>query len=524
MKAVDFPAATPMAASSCETLSAPLSTGTESDVFAQVMDQAMGDAQAEAGDSSDSNKDVLVDPDAQPPLSEEPEANTASHWLAALIVPLVTPPMAKATAAFSSESNAMTSLSMSEEQSTEGNSSLTGTDRISFEPTLVAEAPTAQARTVANPNENALPLSNSVQLQTGEKLGPTVSAEVKSSRTTENAAPAPREVAEALKPFGGANLKVDSSAKPLPNLPLSNGTLVLNSSPSAEAKLETVADETGTTEVAGQNIPLEVVTGAPMRPRNVLGSQTAPKAAQIEGSAESAGGGTSGAKYVPPTKTAENMNEFTGSSEQNLPGAATLEAPTPGRISRSPSSAVALKAETVGAASIELPANNHRAEEATTTTVTATGPITTRSMERTEDLMALHGLRLRDSGLDSMRVVIKPDSNLHIALNVQMRDNGVEITAQLQRGDHELMSRHWPELQQQLEQRGIRLAPLTQSESNASSNQNQNNNSFSQHSNRHHHEDRQTRSGAFAEFALESVLVPKRAAKATIPRGWESWA
>jgi hypothetical protein len=118
-----------------------------------------------------------------------------------------------------------------------------------------------------------------------------------------------------------------------------------------------------------------------------------------------------------------------------------------------------------------------------------------------------------------MQVVIKPSPDLHLALNLQMRDGQMEVSAHLQRGDYEFLNRHWSDLQQQLEARGVRLAPLSNNESTASSG------NFSQQSGRQSSEEKAAKTGAFAEFALASVLAPKRPAKAaTASRGWESWA
>jgi len=51
-----------------------------------------------------------------------------------------------------------------------------------------------------------------------------------------------------------------------------------------------------------------------------------------------------------------------------------------------------------------------------------------------------------------------------LSLHLQLRDGGVEVQAVLDRGNFGLLNRHWPELQQQLELRGVRVAPLANAE------------------------------------------------------------
>ncbi len=82
------------------------------------------------------------------------------------------------------------------------------------------------------------------------------------------------------------------------------------------------------------------------------------------------------------------------------------------------------------------------------------------TMERTHELVALHALRLTSTGTNSLQVVIKPDTGTQLSLELRQRGNGVEAEATLQQGDFTRLNQHWTQLQQHLEQRGIRLAPL----------------------------------------------------------------
>jgi hypothetical protein len=143
-----------------------------------------------------------------------------------------------------------------------------------------------------------------------------------------------------------------------------------------------------------------------------------------------------------------------------------------------------------------------------------------RSLERTHDLVSLHALRLRDSSADSLRVVIRPGPGLQLSLDLQLRDNGhVDVRALLNRGDYAFLNSCWPELQQQLEPRGVRLAPLHNPNPVASQDS-----SFA-HSRRHSQEDGpELEEWSPPGMPLVGILSapvtrPRRAA-----RGWHTWA
>ena len=139
-----------------------------------------------------------------------------------------------------------------------------------------------------------------------------------------------------------------------------------------------------------------------------------------------------------------------------------------------------------------------------------------KNVERTHDLVALHALRLVESKSDSMSVVIKPGAGTELSLELRHRNGGVEAAAILQRGDYQLLNAHWPELQQKLELRGIKLGPLG-GEGNFSSTDN---GSFSQRQSSREEEAQQA--SAFAEFTM--AVNPKGATARHASSGWESWA
>ena len=138
-----------------------------------------------------------------------------------------------------------------------------------------------------------------------------------------------------------------------------------------------------------------------------------------------------------------------------------------------------------------------------------------RAVERTHDMMALHSMRLVESKSDSLSVVIKPAVGTELSLELRQRDGGVEAQATLTRGDHQFLNQHWPELQQRLELRGIKLSPLG-GETNFSANDNGN---FQRQ--QAANEEMAQQASAFAEFAS---IGGATARLAPVHDGWESWA
>jgi len=145
-----------------------------------------------------------------------------------------------------------------------------------------------------------------------------------------------------------------------------------------------------------------------------------------------------------------------------------------------------------------------------------------RNLERTQDMVTLHAVRLMESQSDMLQVVIKPGAGTELSLQLRQRDGGIEAQATLQRGDFQLMNQHWPELQQRLEQRGIKLAPLG-GEANFSAD---NGGSSKQQQQSSARELEAQKASAFAEFAVASRMVgaTARLAVSGLAGGWESWA
>jgi hypothetical protein len=165
---------------------------------------------------------------------------------------------------------------------------------------------------------------------------------------------------------------------------------------------------------------------------------------------------------------ATKKTNFTG-SEQKLPGTATASTvenlPTRGQSVAvvAPLKNVAEPTVTpdmglsAGIATITINAKD-------TVNVSQNSYYSTQLIQRTQELASLQVMRMQETGSDEMRVVIKPDTGLQLSLHLQQRGGTIEIQASSDRESYDLLSRHWPELQQQLAARGVRVAPLENTE------------------------------------------------------------
>ena len=238
--------------------------------------------------------------------------------------------------------------------------------------------------------------------------------------------------------------------------------------------------------------------------------------------------GTSVAKQDVPMKNMEQTNKVAGPGEKVLPGDALLvarENNLPGRGSSIPVSARVMPLEMNVTTIAAVPDNPVRS------TVSADGAaavsnfsdVRSQALDRTHDLMALHASRLVDAKSDSLQVVLKPDAGTQLSLELRQRGNGIEAQAVLQQGDFAHLKQHWPELQQRLEQRGIKLAPLTSDGNFTAGSGSQ---GFRNQQNQPA-EREPILTGAFAGFApagTRTILPDKPATQTASSRGWQKWA
>ena len=140
-----------------------------------------------------------------------------------------------------------------------------------------------------------------------------------------------------------------------------------------------------------------------------------------------------------------------------------------------------------------------------------------RAVERAHDMISLHAMRLVESKSDTLSVVIKPAIGTELSLELRQHRNEVEARATVTRGDAQFLGQHWAELQQRLEQRGIKLAALA---AGADFSPNGHGDFQRQHASA---EEIAQHASAFAEFA---AIENNGGATARLSAydGWESWA
>jgi hypothetical protein len=83
-----------------------------------------------------------------------------------------------------------------------------------------------------------------------------------------------------------------------------------------------------------------------------------------------------------------------------------------------------------------------------------------QALERTHELVASHAMRLENADRDTLTVVLKPEAGTRISLELRQNSDGIQAQAALQQGDYQHLNHNWSDLQQRLDQRGIRLGPL----------------------------------------------------------------
>ncbi|HXT12500.1 MAG TPA: hypothetical protein VN873_13125 [Candidatus Angelobacter sp.] len=293
--------------------------------------------------------------------------------------------------------------------------------------------------------------------------------------------------------------------------------------PSDAAKLKEDLDSTSA-ETSPNAPDAASASATPQQAQSAQGKGPAPMAASPP-----ALDGISAAKQDMTMQKNEKTLKIAEAAEQDLPGNATKgseELPGGQKLSA--------KAPAHGSTNLEsnatvdsAAANRLTPIESTTQTVSteaasSASAIDSRVLERTHDIVALHAMRLGETGAQSLHVVVKPGASVQLSLELRKGENGIEVHAALHKGDFEQMNQHWPELQQRLEARGVRVGNLTTSENFSSTSEH-----HFQQSKQPTTQDEPLYAGAFAEFALAGSMTDTaaaRAARASAYRGWETWA
>jgi hypothetical protein len=68
---------------------------------------------------------------------------------------------------------------------------------------------------------------------------------------------------------------------------------------------------------------------------------------------------------------------------------------------------------------------------------------------------------------DNMAVMVKPDEHTELRLQFTLKSDGVDVSAQVERGDFNTLRANWGQLQQTLADHGVRMGELHRPSSNA---------------------------------------------------------
>lgn len=293
-----------------------------------------------------------------------------------------------------------------------------------------------------------------------------------------------------------------------------------NSSPAppTAASRTAVAAEIAGANSAGKNPPANATL---QNQGNLTASQPVPSAQLARGTAV--------AQQETPMNMAAKQNKFAGAVDQKLPGSFSAlgkpVSPAPSGGGTAPlagqpqdSAAPAMSATAVSS-NASATAGSSNVSDASSI---LSSPLQT--VQRTQDLMAMHIVQMHEAGTDSLRVVIKPDTGLQLSLQLQQHADGIDVQARVDHGDYHLLNQHWAELQQQFELRGIRVAPLSNSgffSGGGSEGFHQSSKTYGQLS---EEEAAPTPTRALASGYPPSAIAISASTSTTLSRRWESWA
>ena len=137
-----------------------------------------------------------------------------------------------------------------------------------------------------------------------------------------------------------------------------------------------------------------------------------------------------------------------------------------------------------------------------------------------------HALEFRQSKTEAMTVVLRPDSDTALQLQLVGRDGQVEIRAQLEHGNFHALNAQWGELQQTLSAQGIRLGEL-QDVGVAAFVGGESSDTFGraqQEMETAELELAERQASRRASFHANTNLIPPHTHPASSSRTWESWA
>ena len=132
---------------------------------------------------------------------------------------------------------------------------------------------------------------------------------------------------------------------------------------------------------------------------------------------------------------------------------------------------------------------------------------------------------LKSSAADKLDVVLRPDAQTAIRLQVETVNGIIQVQARCERGDFALLDAHWGAIQNSLANQGVRVEPLQQGNGAQFQQNSQNFHDFQESLGR------DSKQNSREEFFIEQDLAPlpqsrpkPNGTRGSMIRGWQSWA
>ncbi|MBC8001042.1 MAG: hypothetical protein H7X97_00525 [Opitutaceae bacterium] len=163
-----------------------------------------------------------------------------------------------------------------------------------------------------------------------------------------------------------------------------------------------------------------------------------------------------------------------------------------------------------------------------TSAVMRAGGTPAERVERVEHMILKEASVVRQSGAESLAVVLKPDAHTELFLQINQRGGQFEAVVRFDRGDASSLGLYWPQLQESLARMDIHLHPMK--ESNQSNTPQNSPGSFSSADQQNSSGHRTPRSASwesepgFGDAASGREPMRQTGQQARSRSGWESWA
>jgi len=152
------------------------------------------------------------------------------------------------------------------------------------------------------------------------------------------------------------------------------------------------------------------------------------------------------------------MDKVAGLAVQNMPGTErTLDLPAAQVISRLEEAREARHELQRDVASAHTVFTATASSGATLRTDDSTPVSAVPAVERVARAVLDGVAHIRQTGNESVSVVLKPDAGTELLLRVEMRDGALSAQLHFERGDRSMLDKHWDELQRRLAEQGVRL-------------------------------------------------------------------